>query len=261
MTLPADSPFDLTGHVALVTGGNGGIGLGMADALAAHGADVAIWGTNPDKNDAAIEQLGRHDVELLSIVCDVGDEDAVVQAMADTIRELGRVDSCFVNAGIGGQAPSFIGMTSDEWRRVMRVNLDGVFYVAQAAARRMRAQGAGVIVNMGSTNGIMGYPFYADYNASKAGVIELTRSMALELAPAVRVVAVCPGYVLTPMQEAEYTPEMMAAVNAKIPLGRHARPEEIAGLFAFLASDEAPYITGQTIVIDGGEFAGGLASR
>ena len=143
----------------------------------------------------------------------------------------------------------------------MRVNLDGVFYVAQAAARRMRAQGAGVIVNMGSTNGIMGYPLYADYNASKAGVIELTRSMALELAPAVRVVAVCPGYVLTPMQEAEYTPEMMAAVNAKIPLGRHARPEEIAALFAFLASDEAPYITGQTIVIDGGEIAGGLASR
>ena len=109
MTLPAGSPFDLTGHVAVVTGGNGGIGLGMADALAAHGADVAIWGTNPDKNDAAIEQLGRHDVELLSIVCDVGDEDAVVQAMADTIGELGRIDSCFVNAGIGGQAPSFRG--------------------------------------------------------------------------------------------------------------------------------------------------------
>ena len=114
---------------------------------------------------------------------------------------------------------------------------------------------------MGSTNGLMGYPFYADYNASKAGVIELTRSMALELAPKVRVVAVCPGYVLTPMQEAEYTPEMMQAVNSKIPMGRHAQPAEVAALFSFLASDEAPYMTGHPYIIDGGEITGGLASR
>ena len=141
------------------------------------------------------------------------------------------------------------------------INLNGVFYVAQQAAKRMTVAGAGVIINMASTNGLLGYPNYADYNASKAGVIELTRSMALELAPHVRVVAVCPGYVLTPMQEAEYTPEMMDAVNSKIPLKRHAAPGEIASLFAFLASDEATYITGQTYVIDGGETAGGLASR
>ena len=101
-----------------------------------------------------------------------------------------------------------------------------------------------MIINMASTNGLTGYPYYADYNASKAGVIELTRSMALELAPKVRVVAVSPGYVMTSMQEAEYTPEMLAEVNKKIPLGRHAKPEEVAALFAFLASDEAAYITG-----------------
>ena len=114
---------------------------------------------------------------------------------------------------------------------------------------------------MGSTNGLMGYPYYADYNASKAGVIELTRSMALELAPTVRVNAVCPGFILTPMQEAEYTHEMRRAFEAKVPLGKLGRPEDVAALFAFLASDDAAFITGQYFVIDGGEIAGGLASQ
>ena len=143
----------------------------------------------------------------------------------------------------------------------MSVDLDGVFYVAQQAAKRMLAGAGGVIINMGSTSGMNGYPRYADYNAAKAGVIELTRTMALELAPTIRVIAVCPGYVWTAMQEAEYTPEMKAAVDAKIPLRRHATTGEIAALFAFLASDEAPYITGHPVIIDGGEIAGGLASR
>ena len=152
-------------------------------------------------------------------------------------------------------------ITCDDWRRVVDVNLDGVFFVAQQAARRMLDGEGGVILNMGSTNGIVGYHYYASYNASKAGVIELTRSMALELAPKVRVNAICPGYILTPMQLAEYTPEMLRACESKVPLGRLGRPEEVAALFAFLASDDAKFITGQSYIIDGGEIAGGLASQ
>jgi NAD(P)-dependent dehydrogenase (short-subunit alcohol dehydrogenase family) len=124
----------------------------------------------------------------------------------------------------------------------------------------MKDSTSGVIINMGSVSGILGMPGYADYNAAKAAVIELTRTLAIELAPALRVVCISPGYVLTPMQEAEYDPDEMAALNARIPLGRHADPTEIAALVAFLASGEAPFITGSNIVIDGGESAGGTAS-
>jgi NAD(P)-dependent dehydrogenase (short-subunit alcohol dehydrogenase family) len=144
---------------------------------------------------------------------------------------------------------------------VLSVNLTGVFYVAQTAARHMWERGSGAILQTASTNGLVGQPFYADYNATKAGVIALTKTMAVELAPKVRVCAVAPGYVLTPMQRAEYSDAMLEEVNGKIPLRRHAEPGEIAALFAYLASDDAAYVTGQVIAIDGGETAGGLASR
>jgi NAD(P)-dependent dehydrogenase (short-subunit alcohol dehydrogenase family) len=173
---------------------------------------------------------------------------------------MGGVDVVINNAGISIRH-KFLDITPEEWDQVIAVNLTGVFHVAQTAARHMMERGSGVILQTASTNGIMGYPYYADYNATKAGVIELTRSMALELAPKVRVMAVAPGYCLTPMQRAEYTDEMLEEVNRKIPLRRHAQPEEIAALFAFLASDDAAYITGHVYSVDGGETAGGLASR
>jgi NAD(P)-dependent dehydrogenase (short-subunit alcohol dehydrogenase family) len=241
----------------LITGGASGIGRATVQRFLQEGAAVAVF----DRDETGLDDL-RSELPTLAAtsLVDVADHQAVAEAFDHLDQIFGGLDILINNAGISIRHP-FIDITPAEWEKVVRVDLFGVFYVAQQAARRMLADGGGVIINMGSTNGMVGQPFYADYNAAKAGVIELSRTMAVELAPSIRVNAVCPGYVLTPMQKAEYTPEMMAAVNDKIPLKRHALPEEIAALFAFLASDEAPYISGQPIVIDGGEIAGGLASR
>jgi meso-butanediol dehydrogenase/(S,S)-butanediol dehydrogenase/diacetyl reductase len=247
----------LTGKRVLVTGGAQGIGAATAARFLEEGARVAILDRNAEALSGTAEMLPSL---ATTIQADVSAAGEVAAAFAAIDRLWGGLDVLINNAGISIRH-RFLDITQEEWRRVIQTNLDGVFYVAREAARRMMNGNGGVILNMGSTNGIMGYHHYADYNASKAGVIELSRSMALELAPRVRVNCVCPGYILTPMQEVEYTPAMLAAFQAKIPLDRLGRPGDIAALFAFLASDEASFITGQSFVADGGEIAGGLASQ
>ncbi len=241
----------------LITGGASGIGATTAVRFLEEGAQVAVL----DRDDAARNRIER-DLPALrgTIGADVSEAESVARAFEELDRLLGGLDVLINNAGISIRKP-FMEITPQQWREVIDVNLNGMFFVAQQAARRMLAGEGGVILNMGSTNGLMGYHYYADYNTSKAGVVELTRSMALELAPTVRVNAICPGCILTPMQEAEYTPEMLRAFERKVPLGRLGRPEEVAALFAFLASDDAAFITGHYFVIDGGEITGGLASQ
>ena len=241
----------------LITGGASGIGAATATRFLEEGARVVVL----DRDVKAGERIRRELPGLSGVVnADVARLEQVQKAFATAVQMMGAVDVLINNAGISVRH-NFLDITPEEWDKVLAVNLTGVFYVAQTAARHMVEKGGGVILQTASTNGMMGYPYYADYNATKAGVIELTKSMALELAPKVRVNAVAPGYVLTPMQRAEYTDAMLEEVNRKIPLGRHAKPEEIAALFAYLASDDAAFASGHVYVMDGAETAGGLASR
>ena len=189
-------PFDLTGKVALVTGGNSGIGLGMARAVAEAGADVAIWGTNAAKNAAAEAELAKSGRKVRAFACDVSDEKAVEAAFAETLRVFSRVDGCFANAGVSGRGTkSFLEMSGEEWHRVLKVNLDGAFYTFRTAARHMVERGGGgVLVGTASLAAIEGAPRSEHYAATKGGMISMIRALAVEFARhgGARVVEACP---------------------------------------------------------------------
>ncbi len=162
------TPFDLTGKVALITGGNGGIGLGMAEGLAQAGADVAIWGTNAQKNAAAAERLAQHGRKVHTAICDVSNESSVAAAMDGTLAALGRIDGCFANAGVSARGTRFEEMGTDDWHRVLRVNLDGAFFTLRAAARQLLAQGnGGVLVGTASVAAIEGAARNEHYAATR----------------------------------------------------------------------------------------------
>ena len=243
---------DLQDKRVVITGGASGIGLATAGRFADEGARVVIF----DCDQQAIDAAPAAQPSISGSVCvDVSDPAAVKDAFGKVDDMLGGIDVLISNAGISFRQ-RFLEAEYQQWSKVLRVNLDGMFICAKEAITRMKLQRSGVVLLTGSTNGIEGHPLYADYNSSKAGVILLAKSLALEFAPWLRANAVCPGYILTPMQKAEYTEEMLAEVNAGIPLQRHGDPSEVAALFAFLASSEAAYITGQAICVDGGETAG-----
>ena len=247
----------LKGKNVLVTGGASGIGQATAARFLDEGCAVCVLDRSAEARARVADELPGLTAVLAADVAVMGQ---VREAFQQAVDRMGSVDVLINNAGISIRH-DFLDISTEEWDTVLGVNLTGVFNVAQTAARHMVDKGSGVILNTASTAGNTGYPHYADYSASKGGVIALTQAMALELAPVVRVNAISPGYVLTPMQRAEYSDEMLAAVNRKIPMGRHAKPEEIAALFAFLASEDAAFATGQVYVMDGAETTGGLCSQ
>ena len=256
--MPKDMPadlFDLSGKVALVTGGNGGIGLGMARGLASRGCDLAIWGTNATKNAAARTELETYGVRVVDQLCDVGNQNDVEAAFAAAVDALGGVDAVFVNAGVGGKAESFATMTDEEWHRVLRVNLDGAFYTAQVAVRHMVPRGrGGSIVFTTSGSAYFGQQRGQHYGASKAGLVSMMKAIAVEHARhGIRSNAVLPGWI-----ESEMTAPALGwdtfveKVLPRVPLRRWGDPNDFAGIAAYLASDASAYHTGDVITIDGG---------
>jgi NAD(P)-dependent dehydrogenase (short-subunit alcohol dehydrogenase family) len=246
------NPFDLTGHVALVTGGNGGIGLGLARALHGAGASVAIWGTNEGKNAAAVETLGDR---AAAFACDIADEAAVDGAMAATLERFGRVDSCFANAGTAGGGRRFTDIELAEWQRILRVNLDGTFLTLRSAARHMVERGGGgSLVATSSLTAVEGAPQSEHYAASKSGVVALIRSLAVELARhGIRANALMPGWIETDLNRALLESEIgTSRILPRVPLRRWGAPEDLGAAAIYLASPGARYHTGDVLVIDGG---------
>jgi 3-oxoacyl-[acyl-carrier protein] reductase len=243
----------------IVTGGASGIGAAATERFLREGASVLVIDSDASGlgrssalfEDAAGEGGGR----FVGVCGDVTSPDDVGNMLERTLAEFGALDVLISNAGISHTEP-FLGMPLANWTQHIEVNLTSMFLVCQAVGRHMAAARGGVMVLTSSTNGLVGEDRYAHYNASKGGVTLLMKSMAIELGPlGVRVNAVCPGYIVTPMAIAADTPEFMAAYVRKLPLGRLGRTEDVAGAFAFLASDDAAFITGETLVIDGGQLA------
>jgi NAD(P)-dependent dehydrogenase (short-subunit alcohol dehydrogenase family) len=247
--------IDLTGHVALITGGNGGIGLGMATGLANAGADVAIWGTNPDKNDAASEQLAKTGRRVHAERCDVSDEDQVISSFARTVEALGKVDSVFANAGTGGRVPSITELSFEAWRRTLAVNLDGAFLTLREGARHMVDRGeGGALVAVASTSAIHGAPFNPHYAASKTGLLGLVRALAVGLARhRIRANALLPGWTDTElMAPNKENPKFVSNTISRTPVRRWADPSEFGEVAVFLADPSLTFHTGDTMVVDGG---------
>jgi hypothetical protein len=247
--------FDLSGLVALVTGGNGGIGLGMAEALAEAGADVAVWGTNEVKNEAAAARLERTGRKIFTARCDVSREDEVAAAFEATVAALGKVDSVFANAGVTGRGEAFVDTSLVEWRRVLAVNLDGVFLTLREAARHLVERGeGGSLVAVSSTSAFHGTPRNEAYSASKAAVLALVRGLAVELARhRIRCNALLPGWTETELTAAgRENPKFVENTTSRTPVRRWARPEEFGPAAVYLAAPGITFHTGDAVVVDGG---------
>lgn len=249
------SPFDLTGQVAIVTGGNRGLGFGIAAGLAGAGADVCIWGRDAARNADAASRLGEHGTRVHHVRCDVADADEVGEAFADTVSCLGHVDACFANAGLLPAPRDFVDLTLADWRSVMSVNVEGAFLTLRAAAGHMIERGAGgSLVGVASVAGLHGAARAQAYSASKAALVAMVRGCAVELARhGIRANTLLPGWSESPMtSELLASDGMQRKVLPRIPLRRWGRPEDLAGAAVYLAGPASTFQTGTELVIDGG---------
>lgn len=245
---------DLTGRVAVVTGGNGGIGLGLAEGLAAAGADIAIWARNTERSAAAVAALRGRGVRAEAIACDIGSEDDVRRAVADTVEQLGRIDILMANAGIADDKP-YLDTSLDDWHRVIRTNLDGTFLTTREVGRHLVERGeGGAMVIVSSTITRYGGAGQAAYAASKSGTSAIGRTLAVEFARhKIRCNILIPGWVATPMNEyLRENQRFMDATTKRTPVRRWATPEEFHSVAAFLADPALTFHTGNEVVVDGG---------
>jgi NAD(P)-dependent dehydrogenase (short-subunit alcohol dehydrogenase family) len=257
------SIFDLSGRVAVITGGNGGIGLGIAQALNAAGCAVSIWGRNADKNTSAAASMASGPGKVDTRICDVSDPASVKAAMKATLDHFGRVDGCFANAGIGGGGRrAFIDRTEEEWRTMFATNLDGVFHVFQAAARHMteRAEagdGFGRLVATSSLASLFGTARNEHYAGTKAALNALCRALAVELARyGVTANAILPGWIKSDMTAGIMANDKFVAnVMPRIPVRRFGEPSDFGGIAVYLMSQASSYHTADCFVIDGGYTA------
>jgi NAD(P)-dependent dehydrogenase (short-subunit alcohol dehydrogenase family) len=253
------SPFDLSGKVALVTGGNRGIGLGMAQALAEAGADIVIWGTNADRNAEAETALKNTGVRVLAQQVDVTDEAAVIKAMAQANAAMGRLDTVIANAGVGFGSTSFLDMDTATYRKNMAVNLDGAFWTLREATRVMvdRAKTGdlgGSLMGVASLAAIEGAGRNQAYAATKGGLISMLKAIAVEYARyGIRANAILPGWIATDMTAmAQAAPAFSEKVIPRVPARRWGQPADFGGIAVYLASEASSYQSGTTTIIDGG---------
>lgn len=245
----------LAGRVVVVTGGNGGIGLGMAEGCAKAGADVAIWGRNEAKLTAASEQLAAHGTRVEALVCDVSHEASVAAAFAATVERLGKVDTMMANAGRPDVGKALWDYSIDEWREVMATNLDGVFLTLRVAIRHMIERGeGGALVAVSSTSAIHGAPMTSAYATAKTGILGMTRGLAVALARhRIRVNALLPGWTATEMMEqAKQNERFVHNTTTRTPVRRWADPSEFNAVGAYLADPSLTFHTGDHLVVDGG---------
>ena len=254
--------FDLSGRVALITGGNGGIGRGIALGLAGAGAAVAIFGRNEAKNASVLEELQALGVASMALEVDVTDRDSLEPAFHKVENQLGPAGILVNNAGIANLSGGVLEEDPSDWDRVIETQLNAVFLLSKLAARSMKESGGGKIINLASMYSFFGSGLVPSYAAAKGAIVQLTKSMAIELAPHnIQVNAIAPGWVQTEMTAAVQDSPMSDEIVMRTPAGRWGRPDEMAGAAVFLASPAADFVTGVTIPVDGGYAVRGPIHR